>query len=163
MRRLINVAICALHVLSGSDLALADAPNLKTNSVTYSENKQIKVISQTTGRTFAVNKENKKLWEINTYVKYSYVSNDGEYFAALYGGGNLIPIEYDGNLVLVTLFRNGKSIREIKIGDVISNKAQMELTSSHYYWGDAMGFVGSKRFDIKRADGRIFSFALTAS
>jgi hypothetical protein len=141
-------------------LACADAPNFKVDTVTYSANKKIKVVSKTTGKTIALNQANKMLWQINRYVKFSYVSNDGQYLAAMYGGGNLIPVDFDEGLILVTLFRSGKVIKEIKLGDVISSKTQLELTSSHYYWGDALGFTDSSKFEIKRRDGKVISYEL---
>lgn len=143
-----------------AELAFADAPNFKVDTVTYSANKKIKVVSKTNDRTIALNSANKMLWKISKYVKFAYVSDDGQYFAAMYGGGNLIPVDYDEGLILITLFRNGKVIKEIKLNEIISSKTQLEATSSHYYWGDALGFVDSTKFEIKRRDGKVFSYEL---
>lgn len=138
----------------------ADAQSLKVDVVTYSENKEIRVVSNVRGKTTVLNRSSKTLWQIKKYVRYAYVSNDGQYLAAMYGGGNLVPFNYDPDLILVALYRNGRLIKEIKIKDVVSSRSEMEVTTSHFDWGDAVGFVDLNNFELKRRDGKVFRYNL---
>jgi len=90
------------------------------------------------------------------------VSDTGEYFVGMYAGGSLLPTDATDDLVLMTLYRYGKPIREVKLKDIIEKKSQLIKTVSHLYWGDAIGFTKPNIFQVKRVDGKIFSFDLTS-
>ncbi len=158
MRKLKYAVFAAMLALS-SGTVCADTPNPMVNTITYSKNKKIKVFSKTSNRTYAV-RNNIRLWQIERYVKFGYVSNDGKYFVALYGGGNLVPFDADSQLVLLTFFRDGEEVKKIMLQDIIKDRSQFVETTSHLYWGDPIGFTTSNKFRVRRVDGKVFSFDL---
>lgn len=151
----------AVLLISSPGLGFADTFNAMTNTTTYSKNRQIKVFSKTDEITYAV-KRKKLLWTIGRYVKFGYVSNDGKYFVAVYGGGNLVPIDASDELILLTFYRNGELIKEIKFNEIIDDRSQLVATASHLYWGNPIGFVKPNKFQVKRIDGKTFSFDLSS-
>lgn len=161
MRLQLNHLLFAIVFTLVSLTVRADQPNPKIDRVMYSENKKVKVFAKIDGRTYAV-KNNKRLWTIRRYIKYGYVSDTGEYFVGMYAGGSLLPTDATDDLVLMTLYRYGKPIREVKLKDIIEKKSQLIKTVSHLYWGDAIGFTKPNIFQVKRVDGKIFSFDLTS-
>jgi hypothetical protein len=147
-----------MFALSSSRVA-ADAFNPMVDTITYSKNGKIKVFSNTNEKTYAVRNKT-RLWAIERYVKFGCVSDDGKYFVAIYGGGNLVPFDADDQLILLTFYRDGERIREIKLKDIIEDRSQLVETTSHLYWGDPVGFAKSNKFRVRRVDGKIFSFDL---
>jgi hypothetical protein len=137
----------------------ADAFNVKVNTVIFSSSHQVKVYSKTSGKTCAVRKY-KRLWCMNEYVKFGYVSDDGKYFVAVFGGGNLVPRDPPNNLILLTFYRNGNPIKEIKLSEIIQDTSRLMRTESHSYWGDPIGFTKQHTFEVKRFDGKVLSFDL---
>lgn len=160
LRKLILLAVAGLITLSPGTGA-ADSFNPMVDTVTYSKSGKIKVYSKTDERTYAVRKKT-VLWTIGRYVKYGYVNDDGKYFVAVYGGGNLVPTDAGDELVLLTFYRDGTVIKEVKLSEIIDDKSQLVATTSHSYWGDPVGFGKSHTFKVRRSDGKIISFDLSS-
>ncbi|SHG36469.1 hypothetical protein [Massilia sp. CF038] len=149
-----------LLVLSLSHGAvLADAFRGQRNAPVYSADKTVKVVAASSGGSRAI-KRGKVLWSIKEQVRYGYVSDDGHYFAALYDGANLIPQNPPNDLVLARFFRDGRQIKAVQLPEVIQSKSQLELTASHAYWGDALGFTAPATFTLRRVDRKLFHFDL---
>lgn len=160
LRKLISLAVVGLITLCPGT-GVADSSNPMVNTIIYSKNGKIKVYSKTDERTYAVRKKT-VLWTIGRYVKYGYVSDDGRYFVAVYGGGNLVPTDAGDELVLLTFYRAGTVIKKVKLSEIIDDKSQLVGTTSHSYWGDPVGFGKSHNFKVKRIDGKIISFDLSS-
>ncbi|HEY0061043.1 MAG TPA: hypothetical protein VGC21_02915 [Telluria sp.] len=150
-----------LSMLLASAAAVADTPTAQVDTAFYSANKAVKVVSTRQGRTYAV-KGKKVLWTLREYVRYGYVSDDGRYFVEVYGGGNLIPRHPANDIVLLSFYRDGKPIKEVTLPDIVSSTSLLVPTQSHLYWGDPLGFVQAHTFALKRVDGKLFHFDLSA-
>ena len=154
MPKLRHLVIIAILIWSHS-AAFADTFNPRVNTITRSKNGKIKVFSKVNEKTYAAS-NGQVLWTIEKYVKFGYVSDDGRYFVALYGGGNLIPLDASSDLVLLKLYCDGKLFREVRLSEIIDDMSQLIATASHFYWGDAIGFVESNKFVVRRTDGKVF-------
>ncbi len=151
--------MCLLAALAAAPGAFADQPLQRGDRMIYSDNRKVEVFSSITGYTRAM-RRGRTLWTIARHVPYGFVSNDGKYFVVQYDGANLIPTDFDPQLVLFTFYRNGKVIKTIGLAEIVSAKSQLVNTVSHYHWGNGIGFVGASKFKVERADGKQFLFNL---
>ncbi|MGH8767480.1 MAG: hypothetical protein ACREVT_04770, partial [Burkholderiales bacterium] len=65
-----------------------------------------------------------------------------------YGGLNLVPLDYDPDMSLVEVWRQGAFIHRLSMRAVFGNPSAMPRTVSHYAWGDCLRFESKTRFVI---------------
>lgn len=102
------------------------------------------------------------LWRIPGWHSLLYLSNDGLHAAVVQSGLNLIPLDSQPELVLVTIWTRGEKSREISVQDIAPNLSILRKTTSHYEWGSVEGFDDKGDLVIERADGEHFRFAISA-
>src|SRR4051812_36558644 len=125
----LGAAVTALH---------ADEPMPPpTKFIVRSSDGRVAAISDPDATTTKIIRtaDKKILWEIPRWESVLFLANDGRHVVAGYGGGNLIPVEYDERMVLFTFWREGKQIREVTVKEFVSNKSKPHRTVSHYHWG----------------------------
>ena len=137
MRLLFMVAITLLMSIFYS---IADEPLSSPSTYTFfSENGKIEIISDSnTNKTIAFTNENQKtskLWEIPGWHRSIFISNDGKYCIIGYEGQNLLPLNYDGNEIVFSIYLNGIVTKKVYFNEIIKNRKKLQRTSSHYYWG----------------------------
>ena len=122
----------------------------------------ITAVSDPESRTTIVQRTttNEQLWQIPSWERWLFVANDGKHAVTGYGGINLIPVEYDEEMVLFTFWREGRKIRDVTLKEFVPRKRILRRTVSHYYWGiiekiDAEGYLV-----IRRADDKVFLYDL---
>lgn len=76
-------------------------------------------------------------WSIPGWHRNIFVSDYGV-VAVVYDGGNLMPLDYDPEAVLIQLWKNGLMVRAIRAREV--KGIQQRRTASHYEWGVVRGF-----------------------
>jgi hypothetical protein len=132
----------------------ADAP-IKSPSLVkrVSENKRFTVVSSRAKGTYGLNETGKMLWKINDWFPEFFVANDGEHFVSIYGGLDLLPMDYRDDMVLFTIWKSGVVERNIQVRDVVPSKAILQRTSSHYYLGQLAGIDKENRLILERSDG----------
>ena len=146
-------------------LLYADAPLKKpTDLVVWSENKEffaeIKYAEKKTTVYKAVNKEEKiKLWEMDGWFRWTALSNDGKYFAIPYFGANLLNLDYQQDTIMLTIAKEGKIVKTVKLNELIEDFKNLRRTSSHYYWGNYFGFSNGK-YIIKTVEDNRFAVDL---
>ena len=153
-----------LGLLFGLCRSAADTPSLPpAMNVVKSPDGAITVISDPDSRTTTVRRTatGECLWQMSGWYQWLFPANDGKHAVTGYDGMNLIPIEYNEKMALFTFWREGRKIREVTLEEFVPDKAILQRTVSHYYWGRIEKIDDQGRLVVYRADNKIFLFNLT--
>ena len=90
-------------------------------------------------------------WSIPGWHRNLFVSDYGV-VAVVYDGGNLLPLDYDPETVLVQLWKNGLMVRAIRAREV--QGIRQRRTASHYEWGIVRGFDQNERLIVTTSSGQ---------
>jgi hypothetical protein len=71
---------------------------------------------------------------------------------------NLIPTDFTDDLVLLTFWREGRKLRDVKVREFVPDHQLPKHTASHYYWGKVYGIDAQGRLRVEHVDGMIFLF-----
>jgi hypothetical protein len=97
------------------------------------------------------------LWAMPGWHRAVFVSDDGRHLVKCYGGLNLVPIDYDPDMSLVEVWREGNLTHRFSLRTVVGDLSAMSRTSSHYAWGSCLRFESDTRFvvalDVYHANG----------
>jgi hypothetical protein len=99
--------------------------------------------------TAYVTRSRRKLWEMPGWYRVAALSDDGEHFVTGYDGGNLIPLDYDRKMAMLTFYRQGKVFRTITLEQLVPDLSKLRRTASHYSWGY---YAGVEKEGIYRVD-----------
>ena len=147
----ITIAICA---------ASADRPLPPPAKVTaMSPSGRIRAISDPKAGTHVEDvKQHKVLWSLPDWHRSLFVADDGKHLVTRYDGLNLLPTDFSDDLVLLTFWREGRKLHDVRVRDFLPDHQILERTASHYHWGIVHGIDGQGRLRVERADGKIFLF-----
>jgi hypothetical protein len=156
-------------VLTGSAIALAicgargDEPlPPPSRIIATSPNGAIRAVCDPNAGTTIEDVERRAvLWRLPGWYRSVFVANDGKHFVTGYDGLNLLPRDFNDDLVLLTFWREGRKIREIRVRDLVPDHSILERTASHYYWGRIESIDAQGRLKVNRADGKTFFFDVT--
>jgi len=149
--------LCFIYQIK-SPFVLADAPSpMPKNKEVFSKNqKYVSEVSYDDQKIVVYeNKSDKnrsKLWEMNEWSRGVSLSNDGQYVATLYGGSNLLPIDYKEDQVMLDIYNKGELVQIISLNEIISDFSSLERTVSHYYWGVFKGFDDKNNYIIETVE-----------
>lgn len=104
--------------------------------------------------------EEVSLWTATGSSRVAALADDGEHMMLGYEGMNLIPVDYDPDMVMLIFFRRGDVIRRVALSALV-DRAALQRTVSHWYWGDYLGIDSNGRYAVRTADGREFRFDMT--
>jgi len=157
MRFLVFASVITAVVLG---VAKGDTPLPPSSKITAtSPNGRIRAVSDpTTGTEVEDLTQHKVLWRLPDWHRSMFVANDGRHLVSQYDGLNLIPIDFRDELVLLTFWREGRKIREVRVGDLFPDHSILLRTASHYLWRHAIEIDAQDRLKVQRVDGRIFFF-----
>jgi len=80
------------------------------------------------------------MWSIKACFEEVWVANDGQHIiGAAYAKGAL-PSNYTKDEIIFFFFKNGKSIGDIRLSEIISDFSKLEKTQSGLRWGNLKGF-----------------------
>ena len=79
------------------------------------------------------------LWSAPGWFRVADLSTDCQFMVTGYDGGNLLPAKADGELVMLSFYRDGKIIRRIRLKELICNWSKLVRTASHWSWGNYIG------------------------
>lgn len=128
---------------------------------TVSHNNAFTVVSSLTKETWVLNNTTKqKIWSMAGWYPQIFVSNDGDYVVTDHYEKNHIPVRY--NLVLFTFWKRGREIRKVTLKEIVPDKSILLRTVSHYHWGTIDGINDKGELLVKRRDGKIFLFDVSA-
>lgn len=143
-----------LLIFTGFEAMRADQPlSVPDRQVTNSKSGHFQVISEPKTGTKCVDiRHSKNLWSIAQWFRKLVVSDDGHFMVTEYDGLNLIPQNYDGKMVMITFWKDGKVLREVSLNELIPNKRILHKTVSHYAWGTLAGFKDDGMVEIRLVD-----------
>ena len=88
------------------------------------------------------------LWAMPGLHRAVFVSDDGRHLVKCYSGLNLVPLDYEPEMSLVEVWRQGTLIHRLSLRAVVGNLSAMPRTVSHYAWGSCLRFESETRFVI---------------
>jgi hypothetical protein len=95
----------------------------------------------------------KELWGIDGWSPVAFVTDKGPTLALGNPANNLLPLTANEDTVVVTFYRDGSAVREVRLGEVISLSAARR-TEKFLSWGVHYGFDAEGRYLIQAEDGR---------
>jgi hypothetical protein len=155
MRALVTVAITIAVCAARADTPLP--PPAKVTAMSPSG--RIRAISAPKAGTRVEDvKQHKVLWSLPGWHRSLFVADDGKHLVTQYDGLNLLPTDFSDDLVLLTFWREGRKLRDIRVRDFVPDHRLLEHTASHYYWGKVDGIDAQGQLKVERADGKVFLF-----
>lgn len=109
---------------------------------------------------FRKDTEHTVLWTAPGWSRVAGLADDGVHFVMGWEGMNLIPLDYDKNMPMLTFFRRGKQFAVVRLRD-LAGWLNLQRTVSHYYWGDYYGFDGNGHYVVKISRGSKIRFDMT--
>ena len=157
------ILVATITATTAFQIVKGDMPLPPPSKVTVtSRNGHIRAISDPKAGTRVEDlKQHKILWRLPDWYRSMFVDDDGKHLVTQYDGLNLIPTDYTDDLVLLTFWREGKKVREVRVKDFIPNRRILERTMSHYEWGWIDSIDSQGHLKVKRADGKTFLFDVT--
>jgi hypothetical protein len=101
------------------------------------------------------------LWTAQGWSRVAALADDGVHMMLGYEGMNLIPVDYDPDMEMLTFFRRGEVIRRVVLSALVGGEA-LQRTVSHWYWGDYLGLDADGYCTIRTADGRKIRFDMSS-
>lgn len=143
-----------LTMFVASDALRADEPiSAPKRHVTTSDGGRFRVVSDPKSGTQCTDRQNARiLWTIPRWFRKLVVSEDGHFLVTENDGLNLIPQSYDGKMVMITFWNDGKVVRKVPLDELIPNKKILRKTVSHYAWGSLSGFRKDGMVEIRLVD-----------
>ena len=92
------------------------------------------------------------LWTAPGWSRVAALADDGEHLMLGYEGMNLIPVDYDKAMAMLTFFRRGRQIAVVRLRD-LAGWLNLQRTVSHYYWGDYLGLDADGHYVVKVSRG----------
>ncbi len=156
-----SLLVAAVTVLVGS--ARGDMPLPRSSKITaVSPNGVIRAVSDPNSGTRVEDvKQGKVVWRLPDWHRSMRVANDGEHLVTESDGMNLIPPDFTNDFVLLTFWRDGKKIREIKVRDLFPDHRGLVRTVSPYAWRQHMELDARGLLHVSLLDGKTLLFDVT--
>jgi len=153
MTRILALLLFAVGSLAGPHHAIADTPLLPPSpSTECSPNGKvcIEMKPDSDGRVYRKGPGGERidLWVMPGWNHAVFVSDDGRHLVKCYGGLNLVPRDYDPEMSLVEVWRQGTLIHRLSLRAVVGNLSTLLRTPSHYAWGSCVRFESATRFVV---------------
>ena len=97
------------------------------------------------------------LWTAPGWSRVAALADDGEHLVLGYEGMNLIPVDYDPGMEMLTFYRRGEVFRRVALPVLVGDEA-LQRTVSHYYWGDYLGLDADGYYAVRTFAGREIRF-----
>lgn len=82
------------------------------------------------------------LWTLPGFYRIAALSHDCAYLVTGRDGGNLLPLDYARDTVLLSFYRAGRLHRQLYLHELIHDLRALHRTDSHWDWG---AYVGGER------------------
>jgi hypothetical protein len=156
-----SLLVAAVTIVVGS--ARGDMPLPRPSKITaVSPNGAIRAVSDPNSGTRVEDvKQGQVLWRLPDWHRSMRVADDGEHLVTEYDGMNLIPPDFTNDFVLLTFWRHGKKIREIKVRDLFPDRRGLVRTVSHYAWRQYVELDARGLLHVLLLDGKTLLFDVT--
>jgi len=158
-----NPASIAIILLSiGSALADSPLPRPAIHRASSPSGDFTVVSDPSAGTRLLESGSGKQLCELPGWFRSIYVSNDGEHFATGYSGVNLLPLNADDSLELITFWRRCRKVESVPLRTIVPERSILQRTASHLAWGNITGVDETGHLVVTRIDGRVFRFDMAS-
>ena len=99
-----------------------------------------------------------RLWDMPGWFRVASLSDDCAHLVVGFDGGNLLPLDYKQDVVMLRFFERGRLVREVKLKELIHDFTRLRRTVSHFYWGYCVGFDERNRYAVKTVEGERIIF-----
>jgi hypothetical protein len=139
---------------------LADAPlPPPTLHRVSSPNGQFAVVSDPgVGTRIVESASGTQLWAIPGWFRSLRISDDGQHLAIGYSGLNLLPLDADDSLEMISFWDRGRKVKSVPLRAIVPDRSILRRTVSHYAWGNIGGINPNNQLIVTRVDGRVFRF-----
>ncbi len=147
--------------------ALADGPlSPPSDYKAYSSSRRCYAFLDAKNRTTTVVRETKgnppaRLWDMPGWFRVVSLSDDCEHLVVGFDGSNLLPLDFQPDVVMLRFFNRGKLLREVKLNELVRDQTKLRRTASHFYWGYYVGFDNRDRYVLETVDGGHIAFDAT--
>lgn len=100
----------------------------------------------------------KKFWAMDGCFEMLGLLNDGEHLVVGYQGASMIPIDYKKDQVMLSFFKSGKLINQVRLNQLITNFSKLQRTDSGYYWGRYLGLNSAGYYVVEFVEGKKILF-----
>ena len=100
------------------------------------------------------------LWIAPGWSRVAALADDGAHLMLGYESMNLIPVDYDKGMAMLTFYRRGETIAVVRLRD-LANWLNLQRTVSHYYWGDYLGLDADGHYVVRVSRGGEIRFDMT--
>jgi hypothetical protein len=90
-------------------------------------------------------------WEMPGWFREVSLADDGVHLVV--GCDGLLARDYDEKQVMVSFYRRGALLREVRLDELVRRFWMLQRTSSHWGWGSCRGLDEQGRFVVVAADG----------
>jgi hypothetical protein len=91
-------------------------------------------------------------WSMPGWFRVAALADDGEHLVVGDDGQGLLP-DYRRTQVVLTFFRRGVRVREVRLGEVVRHLWMLRRTASHWGWGRYRGIDEAGRYVLVTEDG----------
>ncbi|MEO7931833.1 MAG: hypothetical protein ABIT76_01610 [Chthoniobacterales bacterium] len=102
------------------------------------------------------------LWSKPGFHRIAFLADDGRHLITVYGGANLIPLDYSPGLVLLEFFDGPKLVRRVTVSEIMPDLSKLERSVSHYAWGNRWGLDSEGYFNVETVDLRRLKFDVSS-
>jgi len=162
VKRRITVTLAIVLLSIGSALADSPLPRPAIHRASSPNGKFTVISDPSAGTRLLESDSGKQLCELPGWFRSIYVSNDGEHFATGYSGLNLLPLNTDDSLELITFWRRCRKVESVPLRAIVPERSILQRTVSHYAWGNITGVDETGHLVVTRIDGRIFRFDMVS-
>ena len=153
MTRVLALLLFTAGSLAGPLATIADAPLRSPGpSTECSPNGKVCIEMKpgSVGRVYRIESRGERvdLWVIPSWNRAVFLSDDGRHLVKCYGGLNLVPLDYDPEMSLVEVWRQGTLIHRLSLRTVVGTPSKSLSTGSHYAWGSCLRFESETHFVI---------------
>lgn len=146
---------------------ITDPDKKATTKQIWSPNREFYVILDPHNKTITVygvdwqgkTGRSKKLWVMDGWFEVVCLSNDGEHLVASQAT-NSLPLDYEKDEVMLSFFRCGGLITEIRLRQLITDFSKLQRTNSGYHWGKYLGLNAAGYYVVETVEGRKILFCV---
>jgi hypothetical protein len=97
-------------------------------------------------------------WQMKGYFELLGLADDGEHLIAGTRGVYPLPLEYERNQVMISFFKTGRLVGQVRLDQLIRDFSTLEKVPSGYRWGRYLGLNRAGYFVAETVEGNKIPF-----
>lgn len=98
------------------------------------------------------------VWSMEGAFPVAWLANDGEHLVAGYEGEKLLRPNYDNNQVMLSFFRRGKIISQVRLDQLVRDVSKLEKAGAGYRWARYWGLNPCGHLVLETVEERALLF-----